>query len=148
MAAVDYQGIRTGIRAAIQARGSLSGVTVLIEPEIVHAIDLAPCVTVTLTGREAPEDEQQLRAGQSTVYNVAATLAVIHFSMVGRDEAVRLRDAILGEVELALMADRTLGGVVQGLWLDGGPMEVERAGEGPFYAAAAIEVTCRTKAVL
>lgn len=149
MAAVPYWEIRKGIRAALLARPELATAAIRLVPSVDPAAEMStPGIEIHLADRTTPEDEQVLANGRITVYHLTAILAVIYFSMSSREEAVRLCHEAVGAAELALMADRTLGGRVETLWLLGGPMVDEKPPTGPSYAVAAIELRMRVRATL
>ncbi len=149
MAAVPYWEIREGIRDALLARPALAGATVDLVAGLDEAAEMSsPRVQIHISDRTTPEDEQPAAAGKVTVFHVTAILAVIYFSMSSAEEAVRLCEGAVGEAELALMADRTLGGRVETLWLLGGPMSYGKDPKGPMYAVAAIELRVKAKARL
>jgi len=123
MARIDYHDIETGIKAVLEADAALTGVTVEVEREFPFGgADVPPWVGIYLESRAAPEDMQSLSAGTRTRYLLRFSLWCMRFSIESVEKAMELRDDLLGDVEIVLMKDRTLGGKVSVSWLEGGDM--------------------------
>jgi len=119
VARVDYFAIETQIKTILDAEASLSGTSVLIEEEL--TFERGNIVGIFLDDREAPEELQSLSAGTRTRFLVTFSIWCWHFG-VGRDRRVPMeqRDDLVGNVEIALMKERTLNGTVNMSWLAGG----------------------------
>lgn len=140
MARVDYWGIEQEIRTVILANADVaatSGIQVLVEEEI--SMHRTPTVVVTLEGRSAPDDLQTLSAGQRTRLFLDVVI-LVHFYAMEVSEAARLRDTLIGNVEIALMNNRTLNNLVSNLWLTGGAI-VTVGGQAGFNAVGEVRVT-------
>lgn len=125
---IDYWAIRDGISLAIRKAPELGDLKVLHELGRLPAPEEVPCVLVYLAGRTVPPDIQRISGGRSLHYRLTFSTWVLHYSLDSLEEAVRRRDRILAKVELALMADRTLGGLVpnRAFWFEGGDVEWNR----------------------
>ncbi|MBI4185297.1 MAG: hypothetical protein HY521_14995 [Proteobacteria bacterium] len=134
MAGIDYQAIRAGVRAALQADPALAGVAVDIEREFPWT---TPWVGVYLERRDAAPEAQALAAGTRTRYLVRLSLWCVERSLESLERAVELRDDLLSRVEVALMRDRTLAGAVAASWLEGGEMPSGRDPEAGGYLSGA-----------
>lgn len=92
---------------------------------------------VYLVSRTAPADQQALVAGLKTRFLLRFEIWSWRFSM-DLAEAFRLRDELLGLVEVGLMTDPYLGQTCNCSWLEGG--EMLRAQDpqklGRFFAGA------------
>jgi hypothetical protein len=115
-----YFAVEKAIRDVIAADPELSGVRVFIEADLVFAAESAPAVYIYATGREAPANEQRLMAGRRTDFLLNISLWCVAWSLDSTERAAMQRDSLIERVELALMRDRSLGGVADTLWLDGG----------------------------
>lgn len=110
---VDYwaiaQAIRTrivdqlGVRCEVEAQFTFSDVWVGVFRE----------------ARTAPEDWQRLDAGHSTRFRLEHRISCWAYAPQAADAAA-LRNTLVGDVEVALMIDRTLGGLCEAGWIDGG----------------------------
>lgn len=155
MARIDYNAIGEAIRELLVTDPQVSPATgaPIIELEgnapfsDQGAIDAerTPYVGIYLTGRDAPADDQRLRAGQTTTMRLRYTLLVVTYAADGVESAIRARNDLIGKVEVALMTDRTLGGTVDFHVLDGGDMPSARVGNG-FAAFGDVLVTAQTTA--
>ena len=120
---VDYWGIREAIRAAIRAHPELGTMPVHLERTSIPSLDELPCVLVFLTNRETIPERQRIGAGRSVNHRLTFSVWVIAASLEGQTAAARLRDEKMALVEVALLADRSLGGAVSGTELSGGEVQ-------------------------
>lgn len=141
MAAIDYNGIAVAIRSAILDYAQTEHAFVDIETEFTYGAELTPVVRVYLENRDAPVDEQKIRAGTATDYWITYALLCGAYSLEGQAEAAKSRNTFLADVEVAMMVDRTLGGKVTTLWLEGGQVFSARDAEGGEIAFAELLVT-------
>lgn len=137
----DYSGIQDAIAA--QIRTQVPGSNVVVEQ--IPMMERAPKVYVFMLGRAAPEDRQKLCVGRKTRFLVTYSIWVYAYAYVLKD-AMSARDALLGDVELALMADITFGrSDVFMSWQDGGAMDHARQDPG-FNVGAEIRLIVDTTA--
>jgi len=132
MARLDYYAIEVAIKTILDA--TLLATTVLIE-EVVAYIE-GPLVVIYLDRRRAPAELQQLSAGTSTRFELDLTLWCLALSYDGVREASQLRDNIIGQVEVAMMADRTIGGTVMSSWIEGGEFRNSRTEDDSGFISA------------
>jgi len=138
MARIDYYAIEEAIATQLRAAATLVGVTVDVEQEPDFAEGSK--VVIYLIGRNAPEEMQSLSAGLRTRYEITY-VAVCMAQMLDLKGAMEARDDLIGNVETAIMTDRTFGGAVKSCWLMGGEFENARNGDdGLFNAAGEIEI--------
>ena len=78
-------------------------------------------VNVKLVSRVAIPNQQALTAGRLLRMRLRFEVSCWRFGMTVL-EGMRLRDSLIGDIELALMADRTMGSTVTRSWLEGGTM--------------------------
>ena len=124
MARVDYFGIEEAIKTVLEANAALAGVQVGIEEELPFTAAVDPQVEIYLERRDAPE-LQPLAGGQRTRFLVRFSIWCYGVSLDSIAKACEVRDDLIGAVELALMADRTLGGTVNASWLEGGAFDTK-----------------------
>jgi hypothetical protein len=138
MAAADYWALEVGIKAALDAAlpsQQSPTPTVTIEEEF-KPVD--SWIGIFAVSRAAPSDVQSLSAGTKTRFIVRIELWCWRFGM-SRPDAMRLRDSLVGDTELALMVDRTFGGACSTSWLEGGQMMVQDdPASGRFLAGGSI----------
>lgn len=123
MSRVDYYDLATEIREILIADDTLEGVQVTVEDDA--PLDSGPWVSVVLVNRSTPMG-QPLAGGTRTRFNVRFSLWCWQFSLESTGVASKLRDDLVGKVEIALMANRTLNNKVASSWLEGGDMMSER----------------------
>ena len=153
MAAVDYEGIRDEIESLLQTAaangGTLEGSRIYIEEEPQFGLsDEGGAIAVFMDSRTAPDGEQSISQGTRTRLYLRAAFWVVAFSMESYRSACNRRDALLGKLELLLMANRTLGGKVSTLWLNGGEMfSAKDPQSSSFTAIAEVIVTLDVSAI-
>jgi hypothetical protein len=150
VARVDYRNILAATRTLLLADVAVAARSpmVLLDQSVGFSLD-QPIINLTLVRRNAPADLQSLSASTRTRLDVIVAVWVYAFNM---DQLVaeELRDDMIGEVELALMSDTTLGDSVGTSWIIGGDFESAEPHEGGmqgFVRAASIELNCRVTAV-
>lgn len=132
---VDYWGIREGIGRAIRSYPGLENLTVLQEPANEPSPEQLPAVLIYLDERDTPEENQRLTAGKTTHHRLVFSLWVLGYSAAGLDVAARSREDTMARVEVALMRDRSLGGLLtKSLTIKAGETQVG-AGKSAFVAA-------------
>jgi hypothetical protein len=127
MARVDYFGIQEQIAAILRDDEDVRALVaeVSVEEEVVMN-EMAPHVIIYLEDRQAPADMQGLRAGQATRFLLRFSIWCIAYSIEKISHAIKLRDELIGTVEVALMKERSLRGAVNKCWLEGGQMPSSR----------------------
>jgi hypothetical protein len=144
VARIDYHGIEESVRDVILADATTSDVRILIEEEL--TMDRGRTVRVQLVSRDAPEDMQSLTAGLRTRFLITYSVTCFFFALEV-SEAARGRDDLIGQVELALIAQRQLRrSDVKMIWLEGGDFDQGGAGSG-FYAGGEILLIVDAEAV-
>ncbi len=123
MARVNYYDIANEIKEVLIADPTLGGVQVTVEDDA--PLDTGPWVSVGIINRSTPTG-QPLAAGTRTRFNIRFSLWCWQFSLESTGVASRLRDDLVGKVEIVLMKNRTLNSKVSYGWLEGGDMMSER----------------------
>lgn len=134
------------ISEAIKARLDASFVNRTPLPEVVLEREFEPresWIAIYCQGATSNPGDQPLTAGLKQRLEVRFEIWCWRFAMTNA-LAVELRDAILGEVELALMSDRTQGGTVVNSWLEGGRFGKQEDPQqiGRFFAGGEIILVC------
>lgn len=133
---IDYWAIREAVVTAIHAHEDLADLPVLLEQAGEPAPEMLPVVLVYLDSRSSPQGIQRIAAGTRTDMRIILSLWLFHYSLNGMAEAIRLRDAVLSKLEIALMRDRTLGGLMpHGSWIEGGDIMTGRDAEGRAFVS-------------
>lgn len=147
MAVVDYYGIEQAIQSQIDAYAGVSDDTI-IEIEKLPAFDPVDhdWIGIYMDDRDAPANLQRIRAGSSIDYEVHLSIWVFAFHNDDVSLASKHRDDLLGQVELALIDDRTLGSTVQSSWISGG--RFNRLEDNGFWSGAEIRLTARVQATV
>lgn len=149
MAAINYSGIRTQIKSILEGDAALAGTRIYIEEEPQFGLsDVQKAIAVFTDRRTAPPSEQSLAAGKRTRYYLRTLFVVLFFDTASFDAACTGRDDLLGALELVLMANRTLGGLVATSWLEGGAFYSGRTAQGyPFVSVAELDMTSEVSAI-
>ena len=129
MARLDYFGIEEAIKTLLEANTNLTGVQVGLEEELPFTAAADAQVEIYLVRRDTPE-LQPLAAGQRTRFLVRFSIWCYGVSFESIAKACEARDDLVGNVEISLMADRSLGGTVNSSWLEGGAFETKEAPGG------------------
>ena len=141
MAWIDYTLIAQTIIDRLDADVDLrafGNVTLAIEEDLDAMVDMMPLVAIYYDRRDAFDADQSLSAGQRTRYQIRFVLWCWHSSYDSLADAAALRNELLAKVEVALMRDRTLGGLINKLWLEGGEFMSAAKGDGDFASGAEI----------
>lgn len=146
MAGLDYDAILEAAGARVSA--TLPDVTVGLEVDGLPAAEMCPFVAIYFEDRRAPLEQQRLAAGRRTDYEIRMTFWSFGFSINSLREAKKLSRDLMRRLEVSLMGDRTLGGTVGGLWLEGGAMDLERGTKGSFLAGTELIVAARAVSAL
>lgn len=146
MARVDYWNIEQQIKSILETDAVLDplDVPVFVEEELTMVS--GPAIFVWLQRREAPESLQPIAAGRYTRFIIHIDIWVFEVALEV-SEAIRKRDDLLGKVELALMAKRSLNSTVAASWIKGGEFENGSNSGGGFYSGASIELAAEVTAV-
>jgi hypothetical protein len=147
--AVAYSGIRDEIKGILEGDARTAGAKVFIEEDPQFGLaDEQQVIFICLDRRTAPPAEQRLAAGMRTQYHLQCVLVTAYFSMESFKAACDGRDALLGQMELVLMANRTIGGKANSSWLEGGEMfSVRNPGSNVWAAVAETSLIIDVEAV-
>jgi hypothetical protein len=148
MAAVDYSGILTSMKAIFEADSRTNMARVYVEEDPQFGMsDNGQAIVITMVSR-SPMAGQAIAAGKRTRYLARIGVWSVGFDMASYQEACSKRDAILEQVELVLMANRTLGGTVTASNLEGGEfMSVRNPGDNVFCAMAETAISAEVSAI-
>lgn len=123
MARIDYSAILGAVKSAVEAE--VDGVDVVVEDEPVLGAAMTPWVGIYLDRRD-PHEDQPIAAGRRTRYLLRISVWCWAFHLESFAQAANLRNDLIGRVEEALMKHRTLDGLVETSWLEGGEMIAAR----------------------
>lgn len=142
MTDVNFQAIAEAVKARLDTAFANRTIT----PEVVIDQTFEPreaWISVNLSSIDAPPDAQPLTASLKQRLQVRFEIWCWRFAMTNT-QAAELRDALVGDVELALMLDRTLNGTVNTSWLEGG--RFNRAEDpqslGRFFCGGEVVLVC------
>lgn len=145
---IDYWSIKVAIKSALDAQlaATLPKPVVVVEQQFPIPPNES-WIGIYQDSRTAPDSFQNLANGTKTRIMVRHTIWVWRYAM-DQDKAIQLRNSLLGDVELALMLDRTFGGIVETSWLEGGRLVTadDPSKSGKFFAGAEIVLTADTYA--
>lgn len=146
MTDVAFQTISEAVKARLDA--AFANRTPL--PEVVLEQEFEPkesWVAIYCQGAQAPEGDQPLTASLKQRLQVRYEIWCWRFGMTSAT-AAELRDALVGDTELALMVDRTMNGTVLTSWLEGGRFgrQDDPQSIGRFFAGGEIVLVCELMA--
>lgn len=145
MPAVDYAAISMEIGEVLRANLG-DGYPVLVEEELEFNAN-TPAIGVYALRRDARQ-EQRLGAGKRTEYAVRFSIWVWVYGLE-RLQAIRARDSLLGRIELIMMANREINGLVDTCLLEGGDLPSIRSPEGDgFVAGGELNIVAHVSAIL
>lgn len=148
MAAVNYTGILSSLKAIFEADSRTSDARVYVEedPQFGQS-DVGKAIVLTMVKR-VPFTSQSIAAGKRTRYMVHIGAWSTGFDMESFNNACIKRDALLGQVELVLMANRTISGTVTAAQLEGGEfMGVLNPRDNVFCAMAETVIIAEVEAI-
>ncbi|NJM10619.1 MAG: hypothetical protein HC889_00700 [Synechococcaceae cyanobacterium SM1_2_3] len=131
---VPYWAIKQALASAIET--NVPGTSAQIEVEFAP---LENWVAIYTDTRTAPAEIQRAQDGRTTRFYVTHTIVCWRYATTW-PLAASLRDALLGDVEAALMLDRTLGNLCETSWFEGGRFlsVPDNANPGAFWGGAEI----------
>lgn len=137
MPAVDYSGIRTQLKAILVGDSQTAAARLYVETEPDLGMADANTAIAVYTLDRRPAASQPAAFGKQTIYHLRTSLWAFAFDLEGYEQACVKRDALLGQLELVLMKDRTIGNKVATSWLEGGEVFCARHPASQIYVAAA-----------
>lgn len=147
MAAINYSGITDQLATLLRADSRTSAARIFVEEEPqVGLMDQQSAIAIFMDGRTAAP-QQLLKAGKATIIHIRMSLWVVSFSIESFVAARAIRDPLLGNLELVLMANRTIGGLVEMSWLEGGSLVSARDDSGSSVFVAAAETVLVAEAI-
>lgn len=135
----DYDGIVDAVAAQLKAFSGLQGVRIEVEQDPVLGLpdDGGRAIGVE-SARRRPSEGQSMAAGTRLRNRFTVIISAVGFDMESFRAAARKRDGLIGQIELAILADRSIGNHVANLEIMGG--EFYRASApgnaGPFASVA------------
>ncbi len=150
MAKINYQGILQALKAILDADSRTAGNIIDVEqdPQFGMGERSNKAAALSLVSRYS-QDGQSLAAGTRHTYFVNISVWVYGFSVQSFEEAAKLRDDFMGDVELVLMSNRTLSANVTMVELEGGKFysaKEDTPGGLVWVAVAEVNVKARVSA--
>lgn len=135
----NYDEIADAVGEQLKQWPGLAGVRVEVEQDPVLGLpDDGGRALVVESLRRRPSQGQSMAAGKRLRSRFSVVISAVGFDMASFRDAARKRDGLIGQVELCIMADRSIGGRVSNLEIEGG--EFYRASApgntGPFASVA------------
>lgn len=140
MARVDYFAIAEAMQTRLRAASTLSGVTVEIERQWEDLGNFVNGGVVIIYHDRRDIEQDYIAAGKKVLEGVRWSVWVGAFHLDSLKKASEMRDDLLGNVQIALQGDRTLGSLVRGTKFEGGRFLSAQNG-GSFLTAAELIVT-------
>ena len=138
MAAVDYHGILTTLKTLIEADALTSGIPVFVEEDPQFDLSGSGKAVVLTLGSRREAQGQPIAVGKRTRWTVRIGVWAVAYGITF-EEASRLRDGLVGDLELVLMNNRTAGGKLASGWIEGGEfISVRDQSQGTFALAETI----------
>lgn len=145
---IDYEAIEDEIKKILD--DALDETMVTVEEELSFPAELTPWVGIYLDRRD-PSRNQYMSAGRRQDYDVRFAIWCWCAGMEAR-ATWRARNGLVTLVERALMANRTLNGLVETIMLEGGDMLSGRLQDGDdqvgFTSGGEVVLIARTAIVL
>lgn len=148
MSAIDYTGILSSYKSIFEGDSRTSAARVYVEedPQFGQS-DAGKAIVLTMVSR-SPSSGQSMSAGKRTRYAARIGVWSVGFDMASFNDACIKRDALLAQVELVLMDNRTVSGKVTSSQLEGGEfMSVRNPTEQVFCSMAETVVVAEVSAI-
>lgn len=139
MSAASYDEVVNALAEQLRSYSGLEGVRVEVEIDEVQGLpDDGGRALIVESMNRRPSSGQPMSAGRRLRNRFSIIVTSVGFDMESFRAAAAKRDALLGQVELAVLDDRTIGGMVANLEIQGGEFYRARAlGSPPLFAAVA-----------
>lgn len=147
MARIDYFAIEQEIQRVLKEDATLVGagvVHVVVEEDVVTSPEMCPWVGVYIADRES--SGSPITAGQQQRFKVRYEVWCYDHALEV-PEASRLRDDLIGKVEVALLKKPTLNGKVTTMMITGGTFDSGRVDAG-FLMGGSIVLEIEKKATI
>lgn len=144
---IDYFGILQAIKNILGIYSETAGIRTEIEPGQLFAAESTPVIQIFLDRRDAPARKQVLTAGRSTDFEVKVSIWCGEYHPESIEVAANRMSDLIALVELALMTDHSLQGLVITSWIDGGDFLLG-PGEGGFVSWGEIRLVAHARARL
>lgn len=127
MARIDYFAIEEEIQKVLKEDATIVslGATVVVEEDVVTSPEQCPWIGIYIADRESAGSP--ITAGQQQRFRVRYEVWCFDHHMEV-PEASKLRDELLGKVEVALLKKPTLNGKVTSMLITGGAFDSGRVG--------------------
>ena len=139
MAAANYHDLLAGLQQIFEGDPRTRDARVFVEedPQF-DLIGAQKCILLVLNSR-IPTGGQPIAAGKRTRWNVKIGVWACGFG-ISFEQAAQIRDELVGQIEVVLMANRTIRDKVATSWLDGGEFVSVRNEQHMFASAETILV--------
>jgi hypothetical protein len=147
VARIDYFAIEQEIQKILKEDATLVGagvVLVVVEEDVVTIPEMCPWVGVYIADRESAGSP--ITAGQQQRFRVRYEVWCFEHAM-DVPEASKLRDDLIGKVEVALLKKPTLNGKVTTMMITGGTFDSGRTAVG-FLQGGSIVLEIEKKATI
>jgi hypothetical protein len=143
---LDYFDIELEVKKVLD--DALEETVVTVEQELNFPSEMTPWIGIYMD-RRIPSANQFLRAGMRIDYDLQLSIWCYCYSM-DMPHSVRSRNRLIMAAERALMANRTLNGLVETCFLNGGEMATARLqGDSVGFAAGGeIQLTAKGAVIL
>lgn len=148
MSAVNYGAILDAIQSVLTGKLT-AGIRIEQEPALYAGAEGGSMVAIYLVERLAPDDLQRMQAGTTTHMELVVSILCLTFSLVSPKQAKLDALALAGQVEVALLTDRTLAGTVRRFRMQGGIVDSNQNMDNPdiaFVAMAEVRMSCHVVA--
>lgn len=139
MPAIRYHEIVDTLKLILETHQRTADAKVFIETDPALDVVGAQKAIMIVLDKRKPHDDQPIAAGKRTRYLLEIGVWAIGFA-IDLTEAARIRDELVGEIELVLMENRTIRDKVTGSYLMGGNFITANAEKNIFSMAETILV--------
>lgn len=146
MAAVKYHDILSALKLVFESDSRTADAPVYVEKDPpVDVLGAQRAIILMLDSRK-PNEDQPIAAGKRVRWELKLSVWAAGYA-IDVDEAAAIRDELLGQIELVLLANRTIRDKVASSWMMGGNF-ISIAGESNIFASAETIVVCDVTASL
>lgn len=148
MSKIDYYQLAEDIKDMLDADPLTQNILKTIEVDEAASLEMGPSIDIRIEGRQIREQDQTINNSTSFRAYINVVLMIFVFDLDSKRHAMQTRDTIIGDVEMILLNDPTIGGKVDCALLDGGSLDSGQTQQNGYFCAGEVKINIELTAHL